>query len=61
LKQIAGLIQGLTFREMQHISELLRDELQVSGSMPVTDALLKVADNLLGFDTQTGIPFRSAS
>jgi len=47
LKQVAGLIQGLTFREMQEFSGLIAHETPNEGPDTITEALLKVSDKLL--------------
>ena len=47
LKQVAGLIQSLTFREMTQFAELVASECPNEGPDTITEALLQVTDKIL--------------
>ncbi|MBX5130721.1 hypothetical protein HJB53_29985 [Rhizobium lentis] len=47
LKTIAGLIQGLTYREMNELTELLAQEMPGARPDALVEALLNVTDKLL--------------
>ncbi|QIG75684.1 hypothetical protein EVC20_113 [Rhizobium phage RHph_Y2_17_1] len=53
LKTIAGLIQGLTYREMNELTELLAQELPGARPDALVEALLNVTDKLLAVKTNT--------
>jgi hypothetical protein len=53
LKHIAGLIQKLTFAEMNELARLIHEDVDVSDRRIVPFGLLKIAGRIL--ETKTGI------
>lgn len=47
LKQIAGLIHGLTFVEMKKLADLMHAKMDTSGRPGIEEELLDVADEIL--------------
>lgn len=47
LKQIAGLLQGLSYTEMKAFSNLIRMEIDPNDTVDVADCLLAVSQRIL--------------
>jgi hypothetical protein len=59
LKHIAGLIQKLTFKEMNELSKLINEDVDASDPRLVPFGLLKIADRIL--EAKVATPFTSSA